>query len=180
MVDWEGKNPIYVFSKKCNYHLTNTEHFLCTRSLEAERPANSAESSNKSKCLDHREGSITPSHRPFNLVYNYHSHSHLLSTLNNEKAPVQLASPACLHLSHFGVALWLALKNKYKAKGLFNTKYYVQQTPLPVTHLQPEDKAPRDWWATGWALGQSRASDMASTLTHPSEEAVVGGLYIQR
>lgn len=67
----------------------------------------------------------------------------LPSKTHNEESPPQPASPACLQLSHFDVALWLDLKNKDKAKGLFNTKYYVQQTPPPGTHLQAKGKAPR-------------------------------------
>ena len=66
----------------------------------------------------HRGGNTVPRPCSSNTICLHHSHSHLFLQvgLHNKVSPLQPASSAGSHGSHFDVALWLDLKNIYKAK----------------------------------------------------------------
>lgn len=64
------------------HHLTNSEHFLRTQSLELERLANRAKSSDRKKCMPGSQSRVHNStFLASDITHNGHSHSHLLSPL---------------------------------------------------------------------------------------------------
>lgn len=73
----------------------------------------------------------------------------LASTARQWRAPTPTCQSACLHLSHSDVVF--AARPQKQRRGL-ETKY-VQQTPHPVTHLQPKGEAPKNRVSNRGSLG---------------------------